>query len=59
MAQVGTGGTYLSQDELTLHFGLGDADSVSELRIVWPDGKEETHAAITVDRELTFTRATQ
>ena len=51
---MGSCGTYLSQDELTLHFGLGEADA--EVRIVWPDGNEESHAVITVDRELTFSR---
>ncbi len=56
MAVVGSGSSYLSQNELTLHFGLGRADSIDSVRIVWPDGAEETHRNPPVDRTLTFTR---
>ena len=32
------GAHYLSQSELSVHFGLGTAASVDELRVNWPDG---------------------
>ncbi|MCH8878422.1 MAG: CRTAC1 family protein [Planctomycetes bacterium] len=54
MGEVGCSSSYLSQDETTLHFGLGDARGVEVLRIVWPDGAEETHEDVEIDRTLTF-----
>ncbi len=40
--QAGSG--YLSQNTKTLHFGLGDASAVANLRIVWPSGaRQEFH----------------
>jgi len=32
---------YLSSSEPILHFGLGRAESVAELRVVWPDGRSQ------------------
>jgi len=37
---VRTGGSYLSQGELTLTFGLGD-DADAAVTVVWPDGTRE------------------
>ncbi|MFP5283129.1 MAG: ASPIC/UnbV domain-containing protein, partial [Actinomycetes bacterium] len=34
-----TGTSYLSQNALTLHFGMGDAAQADRLTIRWPDGK--------------------
>ena len=34
------GSSYLSTEDPRLHFGLGDATSVAELRVRWPDGRE-------------------
>jgi hypothetical protein len=57
MGEVGCSSSYLSQDELTLHFGLGSAARVDSLRIVWPDGTEETRHDTAVDQKLTIHRA--
>ena len=59
MAEVGSGASYLSQSELTLHFGLGEADQAESLRIVWPDGSEETHHSLAADQHLSFTHLAQ
>ena len=37
---VSTGGSYLSQSELTATFGLGPATSVTRLTVRWPDGSQ-------------------
>lgn len=55
MSEVGCSSSYLSQDEQTLHFGLGVSTHIETLRIVWPDGTEETHHGIPADQEITFT----
>jgi hypothetical protein len=54
MAEVGSNPSYLSQGELVLQFGLGRADRIDQLRIVWPDGSDETHRDLSVDAELQF-----
>jgi hypothetical protein len=40
--EVRSGGSYLSQNDLRLHFGLGAKQTVDKLEIVWPTGKTET-----------------
>ena len=40
--EVRAGSSYLSMDSIELEFGLGDADSVDEIRILWPSGMEQT-----------------
>lgn len=54
MGEVGCSSSYLSQHELTLHFGLGSSARVDELRIVWPDGATETHVKVDADQVLRF-----
>lgn len=40
--EVDSGSSYLSQNDLRLHFGLGDATAVDELQITWPSGLVQT-----------------
>ncbi|MGH9736215.1 MAG: CRTAC1 family protein [Candidatus Acidiferrales bacterium] len=40
--EVRSGGSYLSQDDLRLHFGLGDKQRVDKVEIFWPAGGTET-----------------
>jgi hypothetical protein len=47
---VKTGSSYLSQSELTLTFGLGAADSIDQLRIIWPDGSKTETSKLTVNQ---------
>jgi len=47
----GTG--YASQNDLTLHFGLGSATSVDKIEIKWPDGSVQTVRPPGVDRTIT------
>lgn len=54
MQEVSGDGSYLSQHERALHFGLGDRAMIDSLRVVWPDGREETHAGVAVDREVEY-----
>ena len=41
IAEVKGGSSYLSQNDLRLHFGLGQNSSVSEVEIAWPSGKRD------------------
>ena len=49
---IRSGGSYLSDSERVLTFGLGDSTSVESLSIVWPDGEGSTHPVEEVDRVL-------
>ena len=49
VAQVLSGGSYLSQDDLRLHFGLGSRDRLDKVEISWPGGKVETLSNLAAD----------
>ncbi len=49
--------SYLSQVELPVTFGLGDASTVESLVVTWPDGARQTVAVPGVDRLLVVRRA--
>src|ERR1035438_6779890 len=44
-AEVRSGGSYLSQSDLRLHFGLAGADKVDKLEIAWPSGGTQVESA--------------
>ncbi|MAW61285.1 MAG: hypothetical protein CMJ94_10675 [Planctomycetes bacterium] len=35
------GDSFLAQSSKTLHFGLGEAEQIEQVRVVWPDGSEQ------------------
>jgi enediyne biosynthesis protein E4 len=48
--EVRSGTSYLSQNDLRIHFGLGKATKIDSLEIRWPSGKTETLKNLTVDQ---------
>jgi hypothetical protein len=54
-SQVGVTGSYLSQNSLDLHFGLGEAEVADEVVIRWPDGTTETHEGVAAGSVVTWT----
>jgi enediyne biosynthesis protein E4 len=42
IAEVRSGGSYLSNNDVRVHFGLGDRTKVDRLQIRWPNGRTET-----------------
>jgi hypothetical protein len=52
MAVVRSGTSYLSQDDLRPHFGLGTATRV-DVDVRWPDGTVSTQAGVKADQTLT------
>jgi hypothetical protein len=50
---VKTGSSYLSQSELPLTFGLGDASRVAEIRVRWPGGRVDTIAGAAANQIIT------
>ena len=57
--EVRSGGSYLSQNDLRLHFGLGPAQRLDRLLVRWPDGREQVLVDVPVDRFLTITRTAE
>jgi enediyne biosynthesis protein E4 len=53
---VVSGGSYSSQNDPCLYFGLGAATKVDRLEVRWPDGANETFAVDAVDKTLTLTQ---
>lgn len=48
--EVRSGGSYLSHNDMRLHFGLGAASRVEGIRIRWPNGKTEELAGVDANR---------
>ena len=45
-----SGGSYLSQHDLRVHFGLDKATKIDSLEIIWPSGKVETLKDLEADK---------
>jgi hypothetical protein len=56
--EVRGGGSYISQNDLRVHFGLGAASRVDRLEVRWPNGLEEMWQGISADHVITFTEGT-
>ncbi len=52
LAEVRSGGSYLSQSDLSLHFGLGGAPVMDKVEVLWPDGKRQQFTNVSADRFL-------
>jgi hypothetical protein len=48
--------SYLSQVELPVTFGLGDAQQVDNLTVTWPNGRSQTVPVAQLDTTLTITQ---
>jgi hypothetical protein len=53
-SDVVSGAVYCSQNDMTLHFGLGAATKVDKLEIQWPDGTMEIFDIPAVDKTFTL-----
>jgi hypothetical protein len=48
--EIHSGGSYLSQNDTRVHFGLGKATKIDSLEIHWPSGKVETLKDLDADK---------
>jgi len=48
--EVRSGGSYLSQNDLRLHFGLGAATRVERIEVLWPSGARQELRDVAADR---------
>ena len=53
--EVRGGGSYLSQNDLRVHFGLGSYAGAVRVEVRWPNGKEERWAGVATGKIVTLT----
>ena len=56
--EVRGGGSYISQNDLRVHFGLGANDKMSEVTIRWPNGETEISRDVPADFIYTIVEGT-
>jgi enediyne biosynthesis protein E4 len=56
--EVRGGGSYYSQNDLRLHFGIGEARTIDRVIVRWPNGVEESWPALPADRLHTLKEGT-
>jgi hypothetical protein len=55
MREIKAGSSYLSQSDLRVHFGMGNAPRAEQLEIRWPSGRVEAFKDIEANQILTIT----
>jgi hypothetical protein len=53
--EIHSGGSYLSQSDLRVHFGLGSANKIDRVEIDWPSGQVETLTGLETDKFYSVT----
>jgi hypothetical protein len=56
--EVRGGGSYASQNDLRVHFGLGAAAMADRIEVRWPSGLEESWSEVAADRVLVLEEGT-
>ena len=56
--EVRSGSSYISQNDLRVHFGLGMTSSIEYLEVSWPSGLTERFRRLPVDGIVTLTEGT-
>jgi hypothetical protein len=54
MNEVRSGDSYISQNDLRLHFGIGDATKVDRVEILWPSGRKEAFENLKANQIVTL-----
>jgi hypothetical protein len=54
MRDIRAGSSYLSQNDLRAHFGLGTATTVERLEVQWPSGERETIRDVAANQIVTI-----
>ena len=54
MDEVRSGSSYISHNDLRLHFGLGDAVKVDRAELIWPSGKREAFSNLKANQTVTL-----
>ncbi len=49
-----SGGSYMSHNDMRLHFGVGDEHQVQRIRVRWPSGLDETFGPFDANQQVTL-----
>jgi hypothetical protein len=55
--EVEAGGSYLSQNDLRLHFGLGSEEEIENVEIRWTDGTTQKVSGLAADKLFTIVKS--
>src|SRR5207302_9548886 len=58
LRRVHTDSSYLSANDVRVHFGLGEDPKIEDLIVCWPDGQHEAWDKIQADRIVTIRQGT-
>jgi hypothetical protein len=58
LAEVAAGGSYYSQHELPLYFGLGNAQKIDRVEVRWPRGKVQVFNDVPVNQTIRYREGT-
>jgi enediyne biosynthesis protein E4 len=56
--EVRSGSSYISNNDMRLHFGLGSNRAVAHITVRWPNGETETFPGTAVDHFISLTEGT-
>jgi hypothetical protein len=59
IADVGSGGSYYSQNSLTLYFGIGKAEKIDRIEVRWPAGGKQSWSSIVPNRTVHITEGSE
>jgi hypothetical protein len=54
LQEVRSGGSYLSQSDLPLHFGIGKSRTLDQVEVLWPNGPTQTFTNVAPDHFYTL-----
>ncbi len=57
--EVHGGGSYFSQNDLALYFGLGEADAIDEVEVTWPNGKKQRWGKLESNQQIVLTEGSK
>jgi hypothetical protein len=50
VGEIHSGGSYLSQSDLRIHFGIAEANHIDKVEVFWPNGKTQAFQHVSADR---------
>lgn len=59
VASVVSGGSYFSQNEFALYFGLGKSEKVDRIEVRWPTGETQTWTGVPANRTVNLIEGSQ
>src|SRR6266508_1470567 len=54
MNEVRSGDSYISQNDMRLHFGIGAATKVERVEVLWPSGRKEAFENLKANQIVTL-----